>query len=133
MSKRLNDYLTLGRSGLRVSPVSLGTMTFGDDWGWGAAEAESRRMLDIYMERGGNFIDTANFYTGGTSETLLGRFLAGRRDNAVIATKYSLNTEPAIRTPAATTAATWSARWKRACAVSIPTTSTSITCMSGTG
>jgi aryl-alcohol dehydrogenase-like predicted oxidoreductase len=94
MSKRLNDYITLGRSGLRVSPVSLGTMTFGDDWGWGAAEAESRRMLDIYMERGGNFIDTANFYTGGTSETLLGKFLAGRRDNAVVATKYSLNTEP---------------------------------------
>ncbi|MET0255612.1 MAG: aldo/keto reductase [Luteibacter sp.] len=94
MSKRLNDYITLGRSGLRVSPVSLGTMTFGDDWGWGAAEAESRRMLDIYMERGGNFIDTANFYTGGTSETLLGKFLAGRRENAVVATKYSLNTEP---------------------------------------
>ncbi|MET4676284.1 MULTISPECIES: aldo/keto reductase [unclassified Luteibacter] len=94
MSTRLNDYLTLGRSGLRVSPVSLGTMTFGDDWGWGAAEAESRRMLDLYMERGGNFIDTANFYTGGTSETLLGKFLSGRRDNAVVATKYSLATEP---------------------------------------
>lgn len=94
MSKRLNDYITLGRSGLRVSPVSLGTMTFGDDWGWGAAEAESRRMLDIYMERGGNFIDTANFYTGGTSERLLGKFLAGRREQAVVATKYSLSVEP---------------------------------------
>ena len=94
MSKRLNDYVTLGRSGLRVSPVSLGTMTFGEEWGWGAGEAESRSMLDSYMERGGNFIDTANFYTGGTSETLLGRFLAGRRDHAVIATKYSLTTDP---------------------------------------
>jgi aryl-alcohol dehydrogenase-like predicted oxidoreductase len=94
MSKRLNDYITLGRSGLRVSPVSLGTMTFGEEWGWGAGEAEARTMLDTYMERGGNFIDTANFYTGGTSETLLGKFLAGRRDHAVIATKYSLTTDP---------------------------------------
>ena len=91
MSKQLDDYVTLGRSGLRISPVSLGTMTFGDDWGWGAAEAESRRMLDTYMERGGNFIDTANFYTGGTAERLLGKFLAGRREQAVVATKYSLN------------------------------------------
>jgi len=94
MSKRLTDYITLGRSGLRVSPVSLGTMTFGDDWGWGSAEAESRSILDIYLERGGNFIDTANFYTGGTSETLLGKFLAGRRDQAVVATKYSMNVSP---------------------------------------
>ncbi|MET0936137.1 MAG: aldo/keto reductase [Luteibacter sp.] len=93
MSKRLNDYLTLGRSGLRVSPVSLGTMTFGSDWGWGSEEAEARKILDTYMERGGNFIDTANFYTGGTSETLLGKFLAGRRDHAVIATKYTLTTD----------------------------------------
>jgi aryl-alcohol dehydrogenase-like predicted oxidoreductase len=94
MSKRLDDYTTLGRSGLRVSPVSLGTMTFGEEWGWGSGEAEARTILDTYMERGGNFIDTANFYTGGTSETLLGKFLAGRRDRAVIATKYSLTTDP---------------------------------------
>ena len=94
MALTLDSYTTLGRSGLRVSPVALGTMTFGETWGWGAGEAESRAMLDSYMERGGNFIDTANFYTGGTSETLLGKFLEGRRDRAVIATKYSLNVEP---------------------------------------
>ena len=94
MSKQLNDYITLGRSGLRVSPVSIGTMTFGKDWGWGATEEDARRMLDTYMERGGNFIDTANFYTCGTSERLLGEFLRGRRDRAVVATKYSLNVDP---------------------------------------
>jgi aryl-alcohol dehydrogenase-like predicted oxidoreductase len=94
MALHLDSYTTLGRSGLRVSPVSLGTMTFGETWGWGSGEAESRTILDTYLERGGNFIDTANFYTGGTSETLLGKFLEGRRDRAVIATKYSLNTEP---------------------------------------
>lgn len=94
MSKQLTDYITLGRSGLRVSPVSIGTMTFGKDWGWGATEEDARRMLDTYMDRGGNFIDTANFYTGGTSERLLGEFLRGRRDRAVLATKYSLNVDP---------------------------------------
>ncbi|WP_264293808.1 aldo/keto reductase [Diaphorobacter aerolatus] len=60
----LSEYRTLGRSGLRVSPLALGTMTFGTDWGWGADEAEARRIFDLYVERGGNFIDTANFYTG---------------------------------------------------------------------
>ena len=90
----LTDYRTLGRSGLRVSPLALGTMTFGTDWGWGADEAEARRIFDLYVERGGNFIDTANFYTGGSSETLLGRFAAGRRDRLVLATKYSLNMHP---------------------------------------
>lgn len=91
---QLDDYRTLGRSGLRVSPMSLGTMTFGTDWGWGADEAEARRVFDLYVERGGNFIDTANFYTGGSAETLLGRFAAGRRDSLVLATKYSLSMRP---------------------------------------
>ena len=90
----LTDYRTLGRSGLRVSPMVLGTMTFGTDWGWGADEAEARRILDTYLDRGGNFVDTANFYTGGSSEALLGRFMAGRRDRVVLATKYSLNLHP---------------------------------------
>lgn len=90
----LTDYITLGRSGLRVSPLALGTMTFGTDWGWGANEAEARRMFDLYAERGGNFVDTANFYTSGSSETLLGRFMAGQRDRTVLATKYSLNLHP---------------------------------------
>ncbi|TCV94020.1 aryl-alcohol dehydrogenase-like predicted oxidoreductase [Luteibacter rhizovicinus] len=91
---QLDDYLTLGRTGLRVSPMSLGTMTFGDDWGWGADASESRRIYDAYRERGGNFIDTANFYTGGSSERLLGQFVAGHRDEVVIATKYTMNMQP---------------------------------------
>jgi aryl-alcohol dehydrogenase-like predicted oxidoreductase len=91
---KLDNYLTLGRSGLRVSPMSLGTMTFGSDWGWGADAGESRRMFDLYLERGGNFIDTANFYTNGSSEKLLGQFMADRRESVVLATKYTLNMQP---------------------------------------
>ncbi|MFF7709146.1 aldo/keto reductase [Pseudomonas sp. NPDC007930] len=94
MPLQLNDYTTLGRSGLRVSPVALGTMTFGQDWGWGASEADCRDILDTYLGAGGNFIDTANFYTGGTAERLLGQLLQGRREQAVIASKYSLNLDP---------------------------------------
>lgn len=89
---KLDSYRLLGRSGLRVSPLSLGTMTFGADWGWGAEEAEARRIFDAYVERGGNFIDTANQYTNGSSERLVGRFAEGRRDELVIATKYTLST-----------------------------------------
>lgn len=87
----LTDYRLLGRSGLRVSPLCLGAMTLGEDWGWGAGHDESRRQVDIYLDRGGNFIDTANLYTNGTSETFLGEFLEGRRDAVVLATKYTLN------------------------------------------
>jgi aryl-alcohol dehydrogenase-like predicted oxidoreductase len=82
-------YRLLGNSGLRVSEISLGTMTFGEDWGWGAAKDESRKMYDAYREAGGNFIDTANIYTNGTSETLLGEFMSGHRESIVLATKYS--------------------------------------------
>ncbi len=82
-------YRLLGRSGLRVSELCLGTMTFGEDWGWGSSRDESRRILDAFFEAGGNFIDTANVYTNGTSETLLGEFLKGDRDRAVLATKYT--------------------------------------------
>jgi aryl-alcohol dehydrogenase-like predicted oxidoreductase len=87
---KLSDYRTLGRSGLRVSPLCLGTMTFGTDWGWGAEVAESRAMLDRYLEAGGNFIDTANIYTKGHSEAILGDYFAerGGRDRAVLATKF---------------------------------------------
>lgn len=88
----LDHYRLLGRSGLRVSPLALGTMTFGADWGWGADSAESRRVFDAYVERGGNFIDTANFYTGGTAEQLLGEFMQEKRESLVVATKYSLFT-----------------------------------------
>ena len=89
----LTDYRTLGRSGLRVSPFCLGAMTFGEDWGWGAPVAESEALLSRFIERGGNFIDTANGYTKGHSEAIIGDFFArsGRRDRAVIATKFSTN------------------------------------------
>lgn len=90
----LDDYLLLGRSGLRVSPLALGTMTFGQDWGWGADEGEARRIFDRYLELGGNFVDTANIYTEGSAERLLGRFLRGRRDRVVVASKFTLNLQP---------------------------------------
>jgi aryl-alcohol dehydrogenase-like predicted oxidoreductase len=87
----LDSYLTLGRSGLRVSPLTLGTMTFGEDWGWGADPATSRRLLDTYLDEGGNSIDTANVYTNGHSETIIGDYLAmhpGKRDRIVLGTKF---------------------------------------------
>lgn len=90
----LSSYRLLGRSGLRVSPLALGAMTFGTDWNWGADEAEARRIFDAYVERGGNFIDTANRYTEGTSERFVGEFAKGRRDSLVIATKYTLPMRP---------------------------------------
>ena len=86
-------YRLLGRSGLRVSELALGTMTFGDDWGWGASHDESRRMFDAYAEAGGNFIDTANRYTNGTSERYVGEFVSADRDHWVVATKYTLFSE----------------------------------------
>ena len=82
-------YKLLGKSGLRVSELCLGTMTFGQDWGWGASGDESRAMYDAFREAGGNFIDTANIYTNGTSETMLGEFMRGARDSVVLATKFS--------------------------------------------
>ena len=90
----LQSYRLLGRSGLRVSPLSLGTMTFGSDWGWGADEDEARRLFDTYVDRGGNFIDTASMYTGGSSERLLGTFMADKREQLVIATKYTMSRRP---------------------------------------
>lgn len=83
------NYLLLGRSGLRVSELCLGTMTFGEDWGWGAAKEEARKIYDAYREAGGNFIDTANLYTQGTSEKFVGEFIAGHREEVVVATKYT--------------------------------------------
>ncbi|MFJ9450251.1 aldo/keto reductase [Herbaspirillum sp. NPDC101397] len=86
----LNHYRLLGRSGLRVSPLSLGTMTFGSDWGWGADDAEARRIFDAYVDRGGNFIDTSVNYTNGASERILGSFVKGKRDQLVIGTKFTM-------------------------------------------
>ena len=82
-------YRLLGSSGLRVSEAALGTMTFGDDWGWGAAKDEARKVYDAFREAGGNFIDTANVYTNGTSESFLGEFMEGHRQSVVMATKYT--------------------------------------------
>lgn len=96
MALQLDDYRLLGRSGVRVSPLCLGTMTFGVGPGtWGSADEEAARLLDLYIDRGGNFIDTANFYGQmGQSEVLLGQYIKGRRDRLVISTKYSLTTSP---------------------------------------
>ena len=82
-------YRLLGNSGLRVSEAALGTMTFGDDWGWGAAKDEARKVYDAFRDAGGNFIDTANVYTDGTSESFLGEFMQSHRQNVVLATKYT--------------------------------------------
>lgn len=91
-SASLTDYALLGRSGLRVSPLCLGTMTFGTEFGWGSPRETAHRLLDRYLAAGGNFVDTADYYTGGTSERLIGEYLAetGRRDDVVLATKYTL-------------------------------------------
>lgn len=85
-------YKLLGASGLRVSELCLGTMTFGEDWGWGASGEESRRIFDAFIAAGGNFVDTANRYTDGTSERLVGELIAAERERLVVATKYSLST-----------------------------------------
>ena len=82
-------YKLLGNSGLRVSELCLGTMTFGEDWGWGSSQEESRKVYDTFLEAGGNFFDTANVYTNGTSERLLGEFIQGQRERIVLATKYT--------------------------------------------
>lgn len=85
-------YTLLGRSGLRVSEFALGTMTFGEEWGWGAAKDECRRIYDRFVEAGGNFIDTANRYTDGSSEKIVGELVAKDRERIVLATKYTLYT-----------------------------------------
>jgi aryl-alcohol dehydrogenase-like predicted oxidoreductase len=93
----LDSYITLGRSGLRVSPLTLGTMTFGEDSGWGASPQTSEAILAEYLDRGGNAIDTANIYTNGHSEKIVGDFFAARpglRDRVVLSTKFFANLHP---------------------------------------
>jgi aryl-alcohol dehydrogenase-like predicted oxidoreductase len=93
----LDSYITLGRSGLRVSPLTLGTMTFGEDWGWGASPETSEVILAEYLDRGGNVIDTANVYTNGHSEKIIGDFFAtrpGLRQRVVLSTKFFGNLHP---------------------------------------
>jgi aryl-alcohol dehydrogenase-like predicted oxidoreductase len=91
----LDTYRLLGRSGLRVSPMSLGTMTFGSSWGWGAEIGEARRIFDLYVDRGGNFVDTAVNYTNGVSERFVGDFIADKRERIVLATKFTMARDPA--------------------------------------
>ncbi|GAA4003394.1 aldo/keto reductase [Deinococcus rubellus] len=90
----LTDYRTLGRSGLIVSPLALGTMTFGNQ-SWGSSDAVSEQIFNTYLDAGGNFIDTADVYSGGRSEELVGQLIAGRsaRDRVVLATKFGFNAE----------------------------------------
>lgn len=87
----LASYHPLGRSGLRVSPLCLGAMTFGTEWGWGAPRDTVFQLLDRYFEAGGNFVDTADLYTNGTSERLIGEWMRERqsRDRVVLATKFT--------------------------------------------
>lgn len=85
-------YQLLGKSGLRVSELCLGAMTFGEEWGWGASKEECHKIFNEYVDAGGNFIDTANKYTEGTSEKYIGEFISSDRDRFVLATKYTSNT-----------------------------------------
>lgn len=82
-------YRLLGKSGLRVAEVCLGTMTFGEEWGWGSSQGEAREVYEAYRAEGGNFLDTANVYTNGSSEKLVGEFVKGHRGEVVVATKYT--------------------------------------------
>ncbi len=84
-------YKLLGKSGLRVSELCLGTMTFGEDWGWGASKDESKQIFDAFVQAGGNFIDTANGYTDGSSEKIVGDFIASDRERFVLATTAVLS------------------------------------------
>ncbi len=95
MAFSLDHYKLLGKSGLRVSPLCLGAMTFGTEYGWGADKNVSKTIFDMYVDKGGNFIDTANTYTMGTSEKFVGEFVKGQRDKFVIATKYTSSADPA--------------------------------------
>jgi aryl-alcohol dehydrogenase-like predicted oxidoreductase len=94
MAEQLDNYRLLGRSGLRVSPLSLGTMTFGIVQGWGSSDEDAEKIFNLYAERGGNFIDTANFYASGRSESILAKLVHAQRHRFVIATKYSLTMQP---------------------------------------
>jgi aryl-alcohol dehydrogenase-like predicted oxidoreductase len=90
----LNHYVTIGTSGLRVSPFCLGAMTFGEEWGWGSTAGDSEKIMDRFIDQGGNFIDTANAYTKGHSEKIIGDHIGRhkkRRDRLVIATKFMSN------------------------------------------
>jgi aryl-alcohol dehydrogenase-like predicted oxidoreductase len=90
----INNYYTLGNTGLRISRLALGTMTFGKEWGWGNTKEEAQHIFNYYLDHGGNFVDTADMYTQGSSEKFIGDFMQerGNRDDIVIATKFTFNT-----------------------------------------
>jgi aryl-alcohol dehydrogenase-like predicted oxidoreductase len=104
--KRVMRYRSLGDSGLRVSEAALGTMTFGEEWGWGATKDKARKVHDAYREAGGNFIDTPNVYTNGSSERFVGEFIKDDRQSVALATKYTNARLERIRTRRATIART---------------------------
>src|SRR3979490_3451452 len=87
-------YRLLGKSGVRISEVALGTMTFGEDWGWGGSPDVSAKILELFADAGGNVVDTADVYTNGRAESILGKLLKGRRDRFVLATKFTNQTDP---------------------------------------
>jgi len=93
MNPSMNSCVTLGRSGLRVSPLCLGTMTFGTEWGWGSEENDARAIFNRYLEANGNFLDVADGYQRGRSEEMLGKFIEERalRHQVVLATKFTFN------------------------------------------
>ena len=107
------NYRLLGKSGLRVSEFCLGTMTFGEDWGWGSSKDEAKKIYDAFREAGGNFVDTANIYTNGTSESFLGEFLKGHRESVVLATKLQTPLRARILTQRGITARAWCRRSKQ--------------------
>jgi aryl-alcohol dehydrogenase-like predicted oxidoreductase len=88
------NYKLLGQSGLRVSELCLGTMTFGEEWGWGANQDDARAIFDAFTAAGGNFVDTADGYTNGASEKMVGEFIRAQRAQFVVATKFSFNQRP---------------------------------------
>ena len=130
---QLNEYITLGRSGLIVSPLALGTMTFGNDR-WGSDDAESTRIFDRYVEGGGNFMDVADVYAEGKSEEVLGRFIAdaGLRDKLVLATKFTFNPQEGNPNAGGNGRKISIARWRARCADCRLTTSISTGCTCGT-
>ena len=126
------NYQLLGKSGLRVSELCLGTMTFGEEWGWGSNKDESKLVFDAYVKAGGNFLDTADGYTNGTSEKMVGEFIrtTGAMNLSSPPSFPSIN-GPAIRTPAATIVKTWRRRCTGPSSGSAPITLTFTGCMRG--
>ncbi len=130
----LNAYVTLGHSGLRVSRFCLGGMTFGDDLEWGSTVADSEANISRYLDAGGNFVDTANIYTRGHSEAIIGDFFVqrkGRRDRVVIDTKFFCNIFAGDPNGAARAAKRSSRSATNRCADCRPITSTSTICTTG--